>query len=159
MSVVNIGSRFAPPAHWRDLSDTEHFVQFYDVEEALLESVGGFIGAAVSAGSAGIVITTAAHHDALAQRLRAQGIDFAAACERGQYVALDAAETLAQLTVDGQPNRERFVNLLGPIFATASKRFGRVFAFGEMVALLWQNGDRDAAHRLEELWNELRTHH
>ncbi|MGH8284401.1 MAG: hybrid sensor histidine kinase/response regulator [Steroidobacteraceae bacterium] len=159
MSVVNIGSRLAPPAHWRNLSDTGHFVQFYDIEEALLESAGGFIGAALSAGSAGIVIATAAHHGALAWGLRAQGIDFAAACDRGQYVALDAAETLAQVTVEGEPNRVRFLNLLGPIFATASNRFGRVYAFGEMVALLWQNGDRDAAHRLEELWNELRTHH
>ena len=32
-----------------------------------------------------------------------------------------------------------------------------VRAFGEMVDLLWKDGNADAAIRLEELWNELAT--
>ena len=35
----------------------------------------------------------------------------------------------------------------------------RIHAFGEMVALLWADGNRDGAIRLEELWNELRKGH
>jgi hypothetical protein len=32
--------------------------------------------------------------------------------------------------------------------------FGAVRAFGEIVSLLWRDGKRQAALRLEEMWNE-----
>ena len=35
----------------------------------------------------------------------------------------------------------------------------RLVAYGEMVALLWAQGKRDATLRLEELWNELAERH
>ena len=39
--------------------------------------------------------------------------------------------------------------------AQAAQNGRRVRAFGEMVALLWSEGNQAAAIRLEELWNEL----
>src|ERR1043166_5358939 len=36
-----------------------------------------------------------------------------------------------------------------------TKPWHRLVAFGEMVALLWAEGKRDATIRLEEFWNEL----
>jgi PAS domain S-box-containing protein len=44
---------------------------------------------------------------------------------------------------------------LGPVIAGLVQKGGRVHAFGEMVALLWSAGNREAAIRLEEFWNEL----
>jgi hypothetical protein len=34
------------------------------------------------------------------------------------------------------------------------REFGAVRAFGEIVSLLWRDGRRQAALRLEEMWNE-----
>ena len=44
---------------------------------------------------------------------------------------------------------------VGETVAQMTQRGGRIHAFGEMVALLWAEGNRDAAIRLEELWSEL----
>jgi len=76
-------------------------------------------------------------------------------------VPLDAAETLARITSDGWPDPVKFGEIVGGTVgrAAAVSPAGHVVAFGEMVALLWAEGRRDAAIRLEELWNELAKSH
>jgi PAS domain S-box-containing protein len=61
--------------------------------------------------------------------------------------------------VDGFPDRVRFEDSVGDVVRRMADRGGRIHAFGEMVALLWAGGHRDAAIRLEELWNELGKAH
>ena len=56
--------------------------------------------------------------------------------------------------VDGRPDAELFVATLRSRMAVASDDWKRaVRVYGEMVDLLWQEGNRDAAIRLEEIWN------
>jgi hypothetical protein len=109
------------------------------------------------------VIATKAHREALAQRLKARGLDTLKAGMHGRYIALDAAETLAKLSVDGWPDAARFAKLMGDIVtqAQAASEGGnsRVVAFGEMVSLLWAQGKREAAIYLEQLWNDLAKTH
>ncbi|MGQ0810184.1 MAG: hypothetical protein ACT4OO_03050 [Nitrospiraceae bacterium] len=45
------------------------------------------------------------------------GYNLAAACERGQYVALDAGETLAKIMVNGVPDERRFDDVVGSLIA------------------------------------------
>ena len=85
----------------------------------MLEAVAAYIGAALLAGEAGIVVATAAHRHGLQQRLTAAGLDVATACSTGQYVALDAAETLGQLMVADAPQSERFSEIIGSVVARA----------------------------------------
>jgi signal transduction histidine kinase len=68
---------------------------------------------------------------------------------------LDAAETLASFMVDGIPDWIRFQSTIGPIVAKGAARFGRVRAYGEMVNLLWEQGNLEATLALEEMWNSL----
>src|SRR5258708_2869358 len=63
----------------------------------------------------------------------------------------------------GQPDPELFLKTVGHVVARASAaaegKNPRVAAFGEMVALLWAEGNPDSAVKLEQLWNDLaRTH-
>src|SRR4051812_17235463 len=44
------------PVDWNSVSDTEHFVQFYESDRSLVDSVGGFLAPALSAGAGGIII-------------------------------------------------------------------------------------------------------
>jgi signal transduction histidine kinase len=136
-----------------------HAVQFYERESYLLDSLTDYIGSGLSEMHAGIVIATPQHRDALAQRLTARGIDVIGAGAQGRYVALDARETLTTLMVDGWPDPGRFDDAIGTLVAKTLERAPRLRAFGEMVALLWAEGNREAAVRLEELWNDLRTRH
>jgi PAS domain S-box-containing protein/excisionase family DNA binding protein len=133
----------------------EHVTQFYEEEASFLDAASTFIGAALRAGDAGVVLATEAHRAGLEERLRSAGLDLIAACNEGRYVALDAAETLASFMVDGAPDPERFVSVIGGVVAQASAGGRRVHAFGEMVALLAADGNHASAIRLEALWNDL----
>src|SRR5260370_13383160 len=64
---------------------------------------------------------------------------------------------------NGQPDPELFLNTVGHVVARASAaaegKNPRVAAFGEMVALLWEEGNTDSAVKLEQICNGLaRTH-
>ena len=149
--------RTNPPSvdPWAELGEREHLVQFYDDSHSLIETLDGFIGGGLRANSAGIVIATREHIDALDQQLAASGVDVAAVRQSGQYVTLEAAELLQHILANGWPQPDLFRIKVGSLIDRAHARWGSVRAFGEMVGLLWEGGAPGAALRLESLWNEL----
>lgn len=150
---------FAPRTDWSVMGDTEHFVQFYEADGFLLNSLSGFIGTALKAGEGAIVVATKPHREGLDELLSANGLDLATASKAGHYVSIDAAETLEKFMVNGAPEPGRFVEVIGGLVAQVSQGRPRLRAFGEMVALLWAEGNYTAAIRLEELWNNLQKEH
>jgi signal transduction histidine kinase len=132
----------------------QHFVQFYEQDDFLLDEVSGFLSTGLEAGHAGIVIATPQHLDGLKQRLNGFARD------GNRYFALDAATTLSTFMVDGWPDEQLFKEVLGRVIRGATQNGTRqVRAFGEMVSLLWAEGKHEAACRLEELWNDLAASH
>ncbi len=158
LSTLN-DAAFLPRFDWSEMGDREHFVQFYESDEFLIESVSGFVAAALNEGQSSVVIATHAHRVALQRKLAADGIAIAGAIEAGRYIVLDAADTLAKFMVDGLPDARLFTAHVGQAISQLAQGGRRVHAFGEMVALLWAEGNRHAAIRLEELWNELGKSH
>jgi len=137
-----------------------HIVQFYEGEPHLFESVGDFITSGLREDGAALLIATPEHRDGIEARLLTAGLDISAPTTGGRYRAVDAAQTLARVMVDGWPDARRFAEVVGGLIREARTHNGdrRVLAFGEMVALLWSEGKREAALRLEQLWNELARH-
>lgn len=133
----------------------DHVVNFYDTDDDMVDDVSRFLGAGLSAGEAVVVIATAAHRESLSAKLTAHGIDLAAARADGRYRCHDAADTLAAFTVDGALSQERFIEVIGGVIADASSGGRHVRAFGEMVALLWADGNVPGALGLEAMWNDL----
>lgn len=127
----------------------------YDHDVALLEALHEFVEAGLAADQACVVVATPSHRDGLERALRGAGWDVEAAQARGDYVSLDAAETLARLMADDAPEREAFRNVVAPLVAGAVNERRGVRIYGEMVALLWAEGDVVGALALEELWHEL----
>jgi len=146
-------------AHWSEAGPRAHTVQFYGEDTSLLKELSCFIGAALMAGDAAVVIATKGHRDGLTHRLQSLGFDTAKAFEQARYVPLDAGETLEKFMLDGMPDAALFSEIIGGVMgqaaAAAEGKTPRVAAFGEMVALLWAEGNTEAALRLEELWNDL----
>ncbi len=70
---------------------------------------------------------------------------------------LDAKETLASFMMDGQPDAVRFKDQMCQVIQRVCRDRDdcTVRIFGQMVDVLWQDGERDAAIRLETLWNHL----
>lgn len=135
------------------LSTTEHLVQFYERDDALINELNQYISLGLHKGEPGIVIASKVHRDELEERLKASGLDLTTASARGQYVTIDAHELLPKLMVDGAPDPQRFAELIGSRVTQLAKGQPHVRAFGELVALLWREGNQQAAIRLEGLWN------
>lgn len=144
-----------PKLDWNEIGPAEHFVQFYETEAYLVESVSEFLCTGLAAGDGVAVIATREHRKHIELRLKSQRLNIAAAIKRGQCVAIDAADTLAQLMVGGLPDRARFTAIVGGAIERLAQKWPRVRAFGEMAALLWKEGNCEAAVSLEELWNDL----
>ncbi len=144
----------APPKAARD-----HFVQFYDQDHTLVESVARYFRNGLEAGGAAIMIATPQHVQQMLEHWQSEGFDPAWARERGQLVILDAAETLRSLSIEGIPNARLFQERIDPVVAEGARRFGHVLAFGEMVGLLWAEGRFDDAVHLESFWNLVAQRH
>jgi DNA-binding NarL/FixJ family response regulator len=136
-----------------------HETGFYSDDRGFLDNLAQFIGAALQAGNAAILIATTSRRDSLLPRLQACGLDIGAAIQQGRYIALDAADTLSTFMLNGMPDPTRFLNLFGSLIATAAEAAkgeqSRVAVFGESVHLLWAQGNAEAAIRVERLTNQI----
>lgn len=140
-----------------------HTVQFYEEDAHLLRSVSEFLCRALERGGACVVIATAAHRQGIAQQLDSFGIDVGGETARDRYIALDAQQTLSEFMVNGGPDSKLFFKVIEPIILRAKsairRRTSSVAAFGEMVTLLWEQGNTQGSATLEHLWNELARRH
>jgi len=137
----------------------EHLVAFYQAETGLASVVGDFVGSALRSRDAAIVVATSEHRAAFKAVIRAQGIDLDAVIADGRYVELDAGELLASLIVGGAPDPGRFREKIGSLIERVGTDGRSVKIYGEMVALLWGDGDVSSMIALEDLWNDLATTH
>jgi KaiC/GvpD/RAD55 family RecA-like ATPase len=124
-----------------------------------LEEVIRFIGTALKAENAAIVVATESHRDTLLLQLQTYGLDVGKAIDQGRYIALDAADALSALMLGGMPDPVQFMGTLGHLIkkatAAAKEKHARVSIFGECVQLLWAQGNPEAAIRFEKLGNQL----
>ena len=138
---------------------SRHEAGFYSDDASLLDGFTQFIGAPLRAGKAVIVVATESHRDSLLPRLQAHGLDIGAAIKQGRYISLDAADTLSTFMVNDQPDQVRFFEVTGELVVAAAKAAKgerpHVVACGECGPLLWEQGNAEAAIRLEHLWNEI----
>lgn len=142
-------------------SHASHIVQFYEDEGFLLDNVAQFVGAGLAAGEPTLIIAPEAHRRALSQRLKLNGFDVDRLARSGSLIVLDARETLSRFMVGSAPDWYRFLAVVGGVIekALAGHSAGRVRAYGEMVDLLWRDGNKQGAVRLEEMWNDLGKSH
>lgn len=136
-----------------------HSVHFYDRPSSLIDRVCEYVREGLKGGDAAMIICTPEHLHSVDACLGARGFDIAALRASGQYVTLDAANTLDLFMLNGHPDRRRFSDSVGGQLLRTHATYPRVRAFGEMVALLWAMGQSRAALELEDLWNELLGHH
>lgn len=140
---------------WGEMAPCDHFVQIYEREDTFLDTLEGFVSGGLLARDSAIVIATPEHRAALAARLHARGIDVAAMIAAERYIVLDAEETLSRFMVGQWPDDDLFGEVVTELLDRARRRGHRVRAFGEMVAVLWAQGNNGATVRLEHLWHEL----
>jgi KaiC/GvpD/RAD55 family RecA-like ATPase len=132
---------------------------FYSDDRQLLDRLSMFMGVALNAGNAAILVATRAHRESLMQSLQAYGVDMVAAVEQGRYIAMDAADMLSSFMVNGVVDSVRYLQNFDQLILQAANaaqgEHPRVAAFGECADLLWKQGNTEAAIQDEKLCNQL----
>jgi hypothetical protein len=140
---------------WAEMAACDHCVQIYDNDTAFLNVLQSYVASALELNEAVIIIATDAHMRLLKDRLQQAGVDVMDAQARDQFVAVDAHAALASFMRDGWPDEALFLSMVRSLLERARARHAKVRAFGEMVALMWANGEREATIHLEHLWARL----
>jgi signal transduction histidine kinase len=144
----------------RPSASCEHLVQFYQSEDFLRDVVTRFLGDGLHAGEPCVVIAGRSRLNRFARGLQANGFDVPEARRDGRLKLLEARETLATFMDGTLPNERRFRQSVGSLIEeTLREKRGSARAYGEMVDLLWKDGNHRGALRLEELWNDLAKQH
>ncbi|MGE3404403.1 MAG: MEDS domain-containing protein [Vicinamibacterales bacterium] len=131
--------------------------RFYPNEGSLARIVADFLTDGFRAGSPGIVVATVPHCSDVVRELSHRTIDVEALQRSRDLLMLDADQVLSTFMVDGEPNGEKFNKSLTEIveLGRGGQRSGPIRLFGQLIDVLWQRGQREAAIRLELLWNQL----
>ena len=135
-----------------------HSVQFYDNHQALIDRLCGVVCSGLLVGNSVLLVCTAEHRGELIKTLDRLEVDVRNYARKGRFSVCDAAEMLDMFMVSGSPDPKLFQDSVGSLLSNAkkvaiSKNHG-LTVFGEMVAVLWEQGNKDGALALERLWND-----
>ncbi|HEY5294329.1 MAG TPA: MEDS domain-containing protein [Gaiellaceae bacterium] len=134
-----------------------HAVEIYSRLEELGDTVTEFLAAGFELGEPALVLARREHFKLFATRLAARGWDAALQQQEGLLVVADTA-TIRHAVFDSDlPFAEAFEQVIGELLdRTAAHACGRdVRVFGELVDVLYRDGQPETAIAVEELWNHL----
>lgn len=132
-----------------------HFLEFQRPGERRIGvNAGRFLCGALKDGGLGIAIATARSATGILAQLARLGRDPVSAMQGGRFVLHESNEMLSRFFHDGAADAEQFDRTVGAAMREARDRANGapLRAFGDMVGVLWQRGERDAAVELERLW-------
>ena len=138
-------------------ANQDHIVKFYQNQNSLGEVVYNFINTGLQEGAAVILVARKSHWKDFGRRLAAGGIRTQDLEAKEQLKVLDVEKILESLMVNGIPDKKIFLKTIGGLIhkVQTKGRYAEIRVYGEMVDLLWQKGDIQAALQLEDFWNDL----
>jgi diguanylate cyclase (GGDEF)-like protein/PAS domain S-box-containing protein len=128
-----------------------HSLQLWRSSDQLVRAVADFWAEGIEAGDDFLLLATPGHRFAIDAMLLERSID----TTRTHHAFLDAADTVAALTVDGLMDADRFDAVVGDQVRRLTADGGRLRIFGELVGLLWHDNAVSEALRLESFWSTL----
>jgi hypothetical protein len=139
---------------WGEIAPNNHLLQIYENDDVFLNTLESFIENGILEGESVIIIATAQHIEQLDRRMILRGMNTAELIKSNCYIPLDAEDCLAKFMVNDWPDEELFMDMVTALLKRAQTNKRKVRAFGEMVAILWNQGHCGATVRLEYLWNQ-----
>jgi len=140
-------------------SSTVHSVYFYDADDALIARLCGIVASGLRQGNAALIVATQQHREELLSALKKDGIDADTHIREKRLTMCDAGQMLARFMSGERPNATLFQSSVGQLLQkarqSASQKDQDLVVFGEMVAILWERGNKTGALELERLWNNL----
>jgi hypothetical protein len=150
-----------PAASWRKLlaepGENGHIVQLYQDDDFYGEAISHFAAEGLARGESIILVATKPHWQNISGRLRGKGLDLDGLFRQGQLTLLDADDTLPKFMAGQLPDGGIFKPLAKQTIAKARAggKYPRVRWWGEMVNVLYVNGNPRGSTRLEEFFDEV----
>ena len=136
-----------------------HSVHFYKNDNALIDRLCGVVCSGLLVGNSVLLVATPEHREQLVNCLERLEVDVRKHIREGQFSMFDAEELLSTFMVNDVPHPKLFLTSVGNVLADPKKaarsKDQGLTVFGEMVAVLWQQGNKTGALALEKLWNDL----
>lgn len=134
-----------------------HVVQLYQDDGFFGEAVSHFAIAGLLKQESIIIVATKPHWTNISGRLSSKGFDFDELRRRGQMILLDADETLPRFLDNNMPDARTFKGIAHATIdkARCGGRYPHVRWWGEMVNVLYVDGNSQGSNRLEELFDEV----
>ena len=134
-----------------------HAVRFYEGEKSLAQITAKFLVEGLADHHPAIVVATPSMRAALIIELTTQAFDVVELQRSGELVLLDAKDLLSTFMIDGKPQPVKFNDMMCAVIDQAchGRSYCKVRIFGQMVDVLWREGQHEAAIQLEMLWNHL----
>jgi hypothetical protein len=133
----------------------DHIVQLFDDSQSRSHAVADFVEQGLASGERVLLVMTFVHWQEAAATLAQRGVDLHPAISSKRLVVRDAQATLNEFMRNGRPRRAPFDRAVAELVRTLASEGAPLRVYGEMVDVLAAEGDLQAAHELERLWNEL----
>lgn len=137
-----------------------HAVSFFRNDEQLCSEIAAFAAEGLALDQPALIVTNEAHRSGISQELEAAGVCVADAIARGDLALVDADACLKAIMPADMPDPDLYNEQVGAAVSQLLRgRPGPIRIFGDMVDLLWQRQQYDAAIRIEILSNQLAATH
>lgn len=144
---------------WRELLSEvrprNHIVQLYEDDDLLTRRVSHYLREGLERQEAVIAIASQPHRESFTEQLARDEVDVDKVLGERQLILFDADDLLSRFMTDGQPDEAKFQATVGDILEESGGSFRGLRLYGEMVDVLWREGNVTAALRLEHLWHQL----
>lgn len=138
-------------------SPAVHSVHFYHHDDALVSRLHNIVTSSLESGNSVLIVATEEHR-ALLQAALKDSPNHVQNSAGSRLQMFDAREMLQKFMINHHPSDRRFAQTVGKIIdevrITAKKQERSLTVFGEMVALLWSDGNKVGALELERIWND-----
>jgi hypothetical protein len=135
---------------------SDHIVQLFDTQSSRAKAIWRFVSAGLDDGDTVVVVARPKHWRSAARLLRRGGWPVDRELAAGRLVVLDADVMLASFMRRGAVNVHMFEDVIGGCVSDlVTHSAPPVRIYGEMVDLLAEEANFEAARHLEELWNDL----
>lgn len=132
----------------------QHFVQLFDTQESRAAAVASFLRERADEGDHLLVAAKPEHWVNIGRELTSRGFDVVDAQKTRRLVFRDVFALLDDVSPDGEPQADAFDRGIGGLVRSLSDG-APLSVYGELVDVLAERNELDAAVTLEGLWNDL----
>ena len=137
-----------------------HRVHFFETQSATADKVAAFLWEGVPQNATWVVIARNSLKEDLIRTLEQKGVATEDWIQDRRFFLLDGHQALNRI-MDGKlhPSAEQFQKVIQEILAHVKDPNAPIYAYGEMVDILCDEGNFKGAQELEDIWHEFLVQH